>query len=575
MMKKKILSTQHTLYITFWAFTLPALLLIFLLTFYTIQRQIAADTEDYQSRLSLYSSTMERVLKHSENQLNNIIALETPFQAFHYCNTRLQKHNYAWEVMRTLKPLLTQEPLFGGIFLYSENFSYYYPAYQINYPHSDQNKIKSFLTETKHSYLSDMNRWIPLRLSDRTVLMRISGFEDTICAFMIDPSLDENVAPAPSPSPTTDTLLFYASKDGTPYTLLPFSAGRDMHEYPSLFRGNSPSDRNYQFIQKEVADYDLQLCYLIPRKGVWDRLNLFQKLLLAAIIILLLSIPAMWGYLYKKLLNPLNTLSETMKKAGNGDLSLRVDENLPVLELQNLSHAFNRMLFNIQNLKLESYEKKLDLQQAQLQYLQLQIRPHFYLNCLKGLYGMAEKQQYHDIQETLLALSDYFRYIFRNNMAFVSLADEIRSVSSYLKLQKLNFSRHITFTMDIAAETTDINILPLSILTFVENSVKHCQAPANLKLHIKTALILAEGSAFLNIIISDNGGGFSAEMLNTLNHLNEHDFLYKDYSTGIYNIFYRTRLTYNEKAVLAFYNKNDGGCVDLYIPAVQEEEFEK
>lgn len=39
----------------------------------------------------------------------------------------------------------------------------------------------------------------------------------------------------------------------------------------------------------------------------------------------------------------------------------------------------------------------------------------------------------------LLALSDYFRYIFRNNKQLVSLSEEIHSVSSYISLQRLNF----------------------------------------------------------------------------------------------------------------------------------------
>ena len=103
---------------------------------------------------------------------------------------------------------------------------------------------------------------------------------------------------------------------------------------------------------------------------------------------------------------------ETMQKVGNGNLSLRVNDNYDLLELQRFGQAFNEMLTKINDLKLEAYEKKLDLKQAQLQYLQLQIRPHFYLNCLKSLYGMAEKKQYGEIQESILALSEYFRYIF-------------------------------------------------------------------------------------------------------------------------------------------------------------------
>ena len=56
------------------------------------------------------------------------------------------------------------------------------------------------------------------------------------------------------------------------------------------------------------------------------------------------------------------------------------------------------------------------------------------------------------------------------------------------------------------------------------------------------------------------------EALNTLNHLEEHDFLYKDYNVGIYNIYYRMKMIYENQSTLAFYNIENQGCVELLIP---------
>lgn len=564
-MAKKKIHIRQMLHITYWVIVFPALFLILLLTFYTIQRQTVADTQDYKERLSLYCDIINRTLTNSEKQLSNITALQTPFQAFHYCDTQLKKHNYAWETMNVLKPLLTQEPLFGGIFLYSEDFSYYYPTYQMNYPYPDQALIKSFLTNTPHSR-DDMDQWIPFTLSDRVVLIRISGFESTICAFMIDPSLDHNLT-SEDDIPSNEAFAFLASCSGTPYTRISLLKDTLIPSDTSGTQTISLQNRSYQFLQRSLANYDLKICYLIPSRTLFQRLNLFQKFLLAMIAILLLCIPVIWNYLFKKLIAPLNELSNTMLEIGNGNFSLHANEDQPISELADLSQTFNQMLDDIKQLKLDSYEKKLDLQQARLQYLQLQIRPHFYLNCMKGLYGMAEKKQYKEIQETLLALSDYFRYIFRNNLNLVSLSKEIEFVSNYKKLQHLNFDRNFTLTMDIDAESADIQILPLSILTFVENSVKHCTNPNTLHIHIKSALLKDDENTYLNLTISDNGGGFSQEMLDQLNHFDDDtSFLYKDYHTGIYNIFYRMKLTYGDKGILAFYNRNNGGCVDLYYP---------
>ena len=201
----------------------------------------------------------------------------------------------------------------------------------------------------------------------------------------------------------------------------------------------------------------------MPYRGILSHLNLFQKILIIVLCILITSMSLILVYLYKKLIFPIQTLTTTMSEVGKGNLSLRTNEIYDIEELHNLSVTFNQMLDNIQQLKLETYEKKLDLQQARLQYLQLQIRPHFYLNCLKGLFSMAEKKQYGEIQESILALSEYFRYIFKNNKDCVSLTEEIHSVSSYLTLQKLYFGIEPDLIMDISADVTEIQVPPLSI----------------------------------------------------------------------------------------------------------------
>ena len=562
-MNAKIFSMKKILAITFFTFSVPALLLLFILSFYTIQRQADADIESYRSHLKLYKSTVERTLDNTENLLANVAINNTAFRAFYYADSQLHKHMNAFEVMKSMKILMTQEPLIGGFFLYSNNFSYYLPSYQMNYPLSDQKKIKDYLTGIEDIEWQP-HGWIPFSLSDRIVLLQVTGIKNTLCAAIIDPSLDMDVASASIPE--KDILLFFSSLNGVPYTSQKEMEPREFAWTAASIQVVSLSQNKYQLIKEPFSQENIQLCYMVPYKSILERLNTFQRVLLSAIALLFLSVPFIWLFLYRRLLEPLNSLMKTMEKVGTGDLSLRAPDTLPIRELRNFGQTFNQMLENIKTLKVETYEKKLDLQQAQLQYLQLQIRPHFYLNCLKGLYGMAEKKQYKEIQEMLLALSDYFSYIFRNNKQLVSLSEEIHSVSSYISLQQLNFSCNPELTMDIAADTADIPILPLSLLTFVENSVKHSSNPAGLTIHLKSRLVTAEDGTFLNLIISDNSGGFSPDALQILNHLPEYKSLYDDYHVGISNIYYRMELTYEHNGLLAFYNTECGGCAELFIP---------
>ena len=54
-----------------------------------------------------------------------------------------------------------------------------------------------------------------------------------------------------------------------------------------------------------------------------------------------------------------------------------------------------------------------------MNYLQLQIRPHFFLNCLNTIYSMAQTQLYEEIMKMSMITSNYFRYIFQNTQDLV------------------------------------------------------------------------------------------------------------------------------------------------------------
>lgn len=205
---------------------------------------------------------------------------------------------------------------------------------------------------------------------------------------------------------------------------------------------------------------------------------------------------------------------ETMQKVGNGNLSLRVNDNYDLLELQRFGQTFNEMLTKNQWFKTGSIWKETGFKAGTAAVSSVADPSSFLSQLSEKPVWLAEKKQYGEIQESILALSEYFRYIFRNNIELVSLEEEIHSVSSYIKLQQLYFSCWPELGIDISADTTDVLVPPLSILTFVENSIKHCQDRSHIKIQLKTAHVSIEQQDYLNITISDNCGGFPLEALN-------------------------------------------------------------
>ena len=92
------------------------------------------------------------------------------------------------------------------------------------------------------------------------------------------------------------------------------------------------------------------------------------------------------------------------------------------------------MADEVQKLKIDIYEKQLEKQKIELDYAQLQIRPHFYINCLNIIHSMAQVNLMNEIQEITFQVSVYLRYIFKKSMEPVTLEEELNFTRNYLRV---------------------------------------------------------------------------------------------------------------------------------------------
>lgn len=568
-MEKKSIGMRKLLLTVFLCFSLPAMTLLIMLSYFTVQRQSDAEVKTYQRNLTAYAGNLERVIRNTDAQLSSIAYSNQSFQLFSCSETLFKKHLNAIEIINPLNMIQTQEDLIGGFFLFSSSPSYYYPIWKTTYSYENIRLISSFLSDTA-AYPEKRSQWNLLALSDRLVYLKALGTNSNLIAAMIDPSLDsalQNVSKS-----NDNTFLFFATDSGEALYPLNFLESWENGWNDSPIQKGVFRNRPYRLIKYKIPDTEISMCYLIPQKSAWNLLKPAERIILILIVLLFFSVPFIWFALYRQLFRPLSALADNMRLIAKGQSPLQVPEDQPVDEFRTFSHTLNYMLQSIQRLQKESYEQKLDLQQAQLQYLYLQIRPHFYINCLKNIYSLAEQQQYKQIQEATLSLSDYFRYVFRDFNKMVSLSQELHFIKTYVTLQRINYARSVTLSMDIDARTSENEILPLSLLTFVENSMKHSQNTTNLSIHICSHLLETPKGMRLNLTVSDNNGGFSPEDLEILNHIPKYKSLYENYHVGISNIYYRMELTYHHEGMLFFYNQDNGSCVEITIPVKKENE---
>lgn len=329
--------------------------------------------------------------------------------------------------------------------------------------------------------------------------------------------------------------------------------------------------RRYLTVYEELPYGDLFQYYISPYGSFWNYVGALQWFLILCSFVFILLIPVLYLYMYRFFVAPLEGLKGTMEEISEGNLDAHADESSDVEEFRLMATTFNHMMDQIQKLKIDAYEQERRIQNATIQYLQIQIRPHFFLNCLKNFYALAEQKEYRSIQELTLALSSYLRKVITYEEDTISVRKEMESVESYLKLSQLGLSVPVSYNIAVDEKLEEFGILPLSVLTFVENAVKYgVQSQKTLLISIRVSLLPGEtqGDSYVCITILDNGPGFSEKVLEALNKGNFAEG--KNEGIGIQNVQKRMKIRYGEKATVLYSNSN-GACVEMYLPYEQNE----
>ena len=234
-----------------------------------------------------------------------------------------------------------------------------------------------------------------------------------------------------------------------------------------------------------------------------------------------------------------------------------------IQELNDAVEAFDDLSRQIKKLRIDLYEEKLALAQTEMEYYQLQIKPHFFVNCFSLIHAMAQKQEYQRIQEFCVKLSNYVRYLFSQSLSLVPLERELSMVREFLGIQQIRHRVNVQLREEIDGSIQGLAIPPLSLLTFVENTVKH-GGSKNVGIEIKVEVTLTEKGERLRLSIQDTGVGFPEEMLGENPKLEEGS--QQGHHLGIRNIQKRLQFLYGENFTLEFQNNSQGGLVILELP---------
>lgn len=305
---------------------------------------------------------------------------------------------------------------------------------------------------------------------------------------------------------------------------------------------------------------------------VWNENGITAGFMMQAVIvmILLLGVVSLIGiglYIRKQLLHPILHFFQNLgrlEENGEGQYF----ESSQIQELQEANELYKKILDQVRQLKIQVYETTIEQQKTQIEYMQLQIQPHFYINCMNLIYNMSCMGDEEGVQMMARHVSDYFRYIFRSNSNYVALEQELEHVENYLEICRLRYRMKLDYRIESSEGLEQVKIPPLLLHTFVENSVKYGSRPEGRStICVKAQLLDIENRRFVVIEVTDEGQGFPEEVLDQLSKKCE---IVTEHGTrvGIVNTIKRMEHIYGENFHIAFYNRQEGGAmVRMSIPA--------
>lgn len=331
-------------------------------------------------------------------------------------------------------------------------------------------------------------------------------------------------------------------------------------------------------IVKEILGSSYQIIYKESNYTKWKTVGIFSLnetlkevsslrhySIFIGIFTLILAIAAAF-YFTSSIAKPLGKLRSLMKKAEEGDLTVRFNSKYND-EIGQLGNSFNNMIKEISNLIDMVYLEQKRKREAELKILQAQIKPHFLYNTLDTIQWMAQDHGAKDIVHVVGALANLFRIGLSKGKEMVTVREELEHIKSYLTIQKARYEDKLHYEILYTDEVLQYNVLKLVLQPLVENAIYH-------GIHARrgggtiTITAKVEGEK-LHFTVEDNGMGMKEEKVKEINtflkrprtdHVSSSGF-------GIFNVNERIRLSFGTEYGLEYTSVyTEGTRVDLWHP---------
>ena len=137
-----------------------------------------------------------------------------------------------------------------------------------------------------------------------------------------------------------------------------------------------------------------------------------------------------------------------------------------------LAHARSNYV-QLRDEEVRTSRLEVQLAQAQLEALKMQLHPHFLFNTLNAISAL-QTEDADAAQRMMARLADFLRLTLENSgVQEVTLKREVDFLSRYLEIERIRFPNRLTVRMDVDPATLDARVPNLILQPIVENAIRH------------------------------------------------------------------------------------------------------
>lgn len=229
---------------------------------------------------------------------------------------------------------------------------------------------------------------------------------------------------------------------------------------------------NYYVSASSIEPYDWTVVSLSPFSEVREQRRIMLNITVILSFALLLIVALISAVLSRSITMPIKTLLKSMSNFKRGDFNQKVGVASQD-EIGLLSNKYNEMVAELNELIQKVYVSQTNQKIIELKTLQAKIEPHFLYNTLDYIFFNAKLKGDEETAEVAYSLSELFRISLSKGKDYYQIADEIKLIQAYVRIQHARFPNRFQPVWDIDPEIRPYWTLKLLLQPLVENAILH------------------------------------------------------------------------------------------------------